>query len=321
MKVSVSSSPTLAELNARGLTSHSKRPASAPVGGELATHITPVYASVGDSCTMNDKSPTVGFVEKDATFDSLSASFKSLYNSLFTQSVGSHRNEDFPNPSLTLTPSSSTDSISLHNSSSPPQFASYSKPYDPQFTTLMDGLKDLADSNHWERLSPSQIQNLRESFHNGGHERFGMDPDSYAELSLSFSQFLTQLDGHLLPPATSSSGISGEFLSSPAHGHVPARLPPPSYSPYSCREHHNISPPITAIPTLGPSLVTQPHPYNTSFSAYLPPLHDHSPSLATTASTGGQPQHTEQIPSFKSAATDLFEDNDEDDDFDWSKFM
>ena len=140
-KVPMASSPTLTELNVRGLTtSQSKRPASAPsVGGDLAAHITPVYASVGDSCTMNDPSPMIGFVEKDASFDSLSTSFKSLYNSLFAQPVGNHRNDDFTNPPVvtSLTPSSSSDSISLQTTSSPPQFTSYGKSYDPQFTTLL----------------------------------------------------------------------------------------------------------------------------------------------------------------------------------------
>ena len=321
----MASSPTLNELNARGLTtSQSKRPASAPsLGGDLVPHITPVYGPVGDSCSMNDPSPMIGFVEKDATFDSLSASFKSLYNSLFAQSVGNHKNDEFSNPPVTsLTPSSSTDSISLQTSSSPPRFTSYGKSYDPQFTSLMDGLKDLAESNRWERLSTAQIQNLRDSFHSSGHERFGMDPDSYADLSLSFSQFLTQLDGHLLPPATTcSSSIPGDFLSSPVHGHVPGTMLPPSYTPYTCREVTTISPPVTAVPSIAPSVVAQPQPYNLSFSTYLPPLHDQSPSLATTAATGSQSSQAEQFLSFKSVATDLFEDNDDDDDFDWSKFM
>lgn len=323
-RISATSSPTLAELNARDLTSQSKRPASAPAR-DLGSHITPVYTPVGDSCTTNELSPRVGFVEGDATFDNLSASFKSLYNSLFGPPMASSsRDGNFSRPPITLSTSTSTDSLSLGMPSSPTCFEPFSKQYDPQFTSLMDGLKDIAESNHWDKLSPSQIQNLRDSFHEGGHERLGMDPDSFAELSLSFSQFLSQLDGHLLPPTTSSCGLPGDFLSSPVHTHIhTAQMPPPSYTPFSRRDlttHQNISPPITALPSMAPPVVTQPHHYTTTYSTYLPPLHDPSPSLATAAASSQSPP-SEHLPSFKSAATDLFDDNDDDDDFDWSKFM
>lgn len=286
-----------------------RRPVPVSVG-DLHVGTDSLYPVVDDCSTMSQPPPRTAFNDVgNASFDNLSSSFKSIYNSLFGQS------DDFQRSPLPLGMSTSPTTQAGLSSS-----VSYDphRHYDPQFTSLMDGIKELAESNSWDRLTPTQIQNLRESFNEGDHERFGMDSETYSQLSTSFSQFLSKLDDRFL---SSSCGLPTEFMS-PANVpvHV-SRMAPPLYSPYTRSELtcSNISPPATSLAARPhPVVVSQddPHRYDPPYSVYLPPLHDSPPVLVSAASG----THQEHVPHFKSAATDLFDDNDEDD-FDWSKFM
>ena len=150
-------------------------------------------------------------------------------------------------------------------------------------TSVMDGLRDLADSNQLDSLSPNTIQSLWDTVNEGDHTQLGMDPTSFAKWSDSFNQFLCQLNPQQqVPPVSSNYSVSLGGAGS-SHYHAPSHyqggvLPPP-YHP--------------SLRTIG--------------SVESPPiLYDHT--------------HKDPPP-FSSVATDLLNDTEDDDDFDWSKLV
>ncbi len=375
-------SPTLAELNtitdgprtkrAAYISPYSPSPPPPPISA--AYHYS---ASVSDSPSL---SPRMAFTEREG-FDDLSSSFRSLYKSIFSHQVPHGGSEYFADISgghgvvPNINNSSGGGDLGLSNStSSLPLGASASALFgslrNPQFMSLMDSFRDIADTNSWDKLDPAQIQGLMDSFKIGEHDKFGLDQELYAELHTSFNQFLSQLNNRFLTGSSNTSpqlseynqynhvishgggggggmGVGGHGLTPKYHAHHqldmvsplvtmhqasppsggsgygetnnnnnPAqqqqqnRTPSPSHTPHH-RHHH---PP-------GQQLVNLPAGSN-------PPAHinhqyggrggfvstNHTPPLTSvTPSTG-----THDTVAIRSAATDLFDD---DDDFDWSKLM
>ena len=81
----------------------------------------------------------------------------------------------------------------------------------PQFISLMDSFRDIAESNSWDKLDPSQIQCLMDSFKEGEHHKYGLDADTYADLHASFNKFLTQLNSKFLTDSSSSASRLSEY--------------------------------------------------------------------------------------------------------------
>lgn len=302
-----SGSPTLTELNSLIHLHSSKRP-SLPPTTLSPNHHSSYLTNVGDSSTTSIPSPQMAFGDKEAGFEDLSASFRSLYKSLFdsssfntpTQLTGPQHLSADPYYTANLPPTqpirlSSTIGYSTHigtttsrplasmaagGSTLPP---SLHPP--PPFTSLMDNLKNIAENNQWELLNPSQIQSLKESFKSGNHNTFGMDQDSFLEWSHSFNQFLTQLDSRIpfnTPPPPAAGPLPHSSFQLPPTDQLP---PPPPY----------------------PQHTSTANSYNTTGGASLTDIRS-SVSEATN----------HKVPVFKSVATDLLED---DDDFDWSKLV
>ena len=358
------SSPTLAELNSTHIPS-SKRVALSPPFSDhlpvttsiLHSHLT---SAVSDSFSSNHSSPRVAFAEKEG-FDDLSASFRSLYKSIFGHSV-SGGGDFVPAPSHPPPPSNS-HAIAVSSSelgSSLPLGASasllFSSGRNPQFTSLMDSFRDIAESNSWDKLDSSQIQCLMESFKEGEHHKYGLDPDMYADLHASFNKFLSQLNDRFLTSSSDSTPRLSEYNQHQLHGGGGAGggvmshasminhggMPPPHH-PHHHSHHtrgtyghpqthaqidsmlnlHQSSPP----PSNYHSVNRTPSPH----VAGMPVGASNSHAVVNSPYTGfvSPPGHNPSLGSLvgptnspgvpiQSAATDLF---DEEDDFDWSKLM
>ena len=304
-------SPTLAELNSsqqRG--SLGQSPSSLVLSDPRHMHFSTVADSIGHS------HPKMVFSEREPGFEDLSSSFKSIYKSLFGSFRGSS-SADYLNPSLSPPVSEIDGTAVTALADSSPSAASFDgKQYDPKFTSLMDSLRDIAESNTWNRLSPSKIETLKSSFQEGGHEKLGMDADSFAELSQSFNQFLSHLNEQGLPPPPPSVSHPGEFVM-PNHQLPLQRVllppPPPYQKPTPMTSSHVHQSHLPNPSSLTP-VVSSRGPIDPPYSSYLtPPFQNPAPTL----STASRVQSEQQI-LFQSVATDLLDDED---DFDWSKLM
>lgn len=271
-----SPSPTLTEL-----VSYSKRTSTYP----LPPPPPPLHSHV-PSTGQTDLSAPSQYPKGsgEGSFDDLNASFRSLYRSLFDSVGGTHGHFPMLSSSssngindgmgvVSTIPSTSYSSRSVSSCTS-------SLKLESSLTSVMDGLRDLADSNQLDSLSPNTIQSLWDTVNEGDHTQLGMDPTSFAKWSDSFNQFLCQLNPQNVPPASSNYSVGGTGSS---HYHTPSHyqggvLPPP-YHP-SLRTIGSIeSPPI---------------------------LYDHT--------------HKDPPP-FSSVATDLLNDTEDEDEFDWSKLV
>ena len=82
----------------------------------------------------------------------------------------------------------------------------------------MDSFRDIAETNSWDKLDPSQIQCLMDSFKEGEHHKYGLDPDTYADLHASFNKFLSQLNNRFLTSSSSSTPRLSEYNQHQLHG-------------------------------------------------------------------------------------------------------
>ena len=357
-------SPTLAELNTIAEGPRTKRANTTAT----STYISPYSPSpppissahlfsnsVSDSCS-SVLHPRMAFNEREG-YDELSSSFRSLYKSLFGQSVphgdyfsngmAGNRNHIAPNllgssPGNDLNLSNSCGSLSLGASAG----NLLNSVNNPQFTSLMGSFKDIAETNSWDKLDPAQIQGLVDSFKAGEHDKFGLDQDSYADLYASFNQFLSQLNNKFLtgssnlspqlseysqhsqpppPPVPSRGTLHGQILlggtieGNLAHTHkyhLHHTLDTVAPSPLLSMHHHGTSPPTNFHPnsnrTPSPNTGCSPHqPHPHQYRGYI------STGNATTFNSAAIPSGASDGLNLRSAATDLFDD----DDFDWSKLM
>lgn len=391
-------SPTLAELNTITDGPRTKRAAYISPYSPSPPPISAGYhysgASVSDSSSL---SPRMAFSEREG-FDDLSASFRSLYRSIFGQQPVHHSPNDYfadISSGHNVVPNINTSSgdIGLSNSSSSlPLGASasalFSSLRNPQFMSLMDSFRDIADSNSWDKLDPAQIQGLMDSFKMGEHDKFGLNQEMYAELHTSFNQFLSQLNNRFLTGSSNTSPQLSEYNqynhNSPVMSHgagmagvgrVDGRGLTPKY-----HAHHQldmVSPLVTMHQALPPSssavgggrgggvytggdaphqqknrTPSPPHQHQQHTSPTQRQHSNNPQGQLATLPTGANPSahinhqygggggggvfvstnhtslltsvspssgnHTETVPKIESAATDLFED---DDDFDWSRLM
>ena len=210
---------------------------------------------MSDSFSSNHSSPQVAFADKEG-FDDLSASFRSLYKSIFGQSVSGGNFIDPPplppnSHGLSLTSGELGSSLPLGASAS----MLFSSGRNPQFTALMDSFRDIAESQSWDKLDPSQIQCLMDSFKEGEHHKYGLDPDTYADLHASFNKFLSQLNNRFLTGSSGSTPRLSEYNQHPLHSHASATggrgvmshasminhggMPPPHHPGHHHHHHHH----------------------------------------------------------------------------------
>lgn len=336
-------SPTLAELNAVSDGPRTKR----------ATYLSPyspspppppISTSYHYSSSISDSSlnlhPRMAFVEN---VDDLSSSFRALYKSIFGQSIqtGDYFN-DTEHRVVSDGSSSSSVDLGLSNSSlslgasATALFNSLSL-RNPQFTSLMDSFRDIAESNSWDKLDPSQIQGLMDSFKIGDHDKFGLEPELYAELHTSFNHFLSQLNNKFLTGSAGCSShpseysqyqnhttshnmgeISGRGLLPKYHAHHQLDMVSPLVSSQQASPPSGFCPPQNSTPsphtspTQGGQVANPPPLISQPFGSFVTTSHT-SPPLSSVAPPTGQDGMA-----IRSAATELFDD---DDDFDWSKLM
>jgi hypothetical protein len=233
------------------------------------------------------------FANKELSSSHLSESFNNLYQSLFS-SIGHHQSflqSSFSKADLNLTDDKSIEQSYSHKDGYQLRAAA-SEPY---LKSLMDNLKGLAENNEWDKLSPLQIQSIRDTVNEEDHSELGIDQESYEKWSLSFNQFLSQLDDQIPHTTVCGSGFhDSHYLPLTVNASTMQHLPPP-YSQSAISRH------ITSPVKLSSML---------RGTSYLNHHHLSEPSSSLNM----------DFPPFKSVATDLFEDNDEDD-FDWSKLV
>ena len=279
----------------------------------------------------------LAFAERD-NYDDLSSSFRSLYKSIFGHSVqsGGYFNELPPtSQGMVSDVSTSSGDLGLSNTSLPlgaSANALFSSVRNPQFTSLMDSFRDIADTNSWDKLDPAQIQGLMDSFKSGEHDKFGLEPELYAELHTSFNHFLSQLNNRFLTgssnttpqlseynhhhhPGVVNSGHMSKYIShhqlemvSPLVHHQASPPPPAYHANRTPSPHSHTTPPQGQLP----SMPVGSNPVGHQYGVY--PNTNHTPPLASVT----PPTGTQAGVAIRSAATDLFDD---DDDFDWSRLM
>jgi len=211
----------------------------------------------------------------------------------------------------------------------------------------MDSFRDIAETNSWDKLDPAQIQGLMDSFKSGERDKFGLEPDVYAELHTSFNHFLSQLNNRFLTGTSNSNLRLGEYnqynrnsvLSHSDHNMgvvADCGLVAPKYithhqldvvSPLVSINHQASPPPGYHHPNRTPSPRTHTSPtqglVNISVGSNPPHVNHQFGGFVSTSHTPpltsiSPPNEAQEGVAIRSAATDLFDD---DDDFDWSKLM
>jgi len=282
------------------------------VKSEVQRHTaTTTATAVTDSSLLDHSPPKVAFAERDG-FDDLSASFRSLYKSLFGYSVGKG---DFVGPD-SLLDDNTPDQLTLSNSSIPlgtsaSNFNTYGSKM-PKFTSLMESMRGLAESNRWDQLNQSQIQELVDCFRIGEEsDHFGLDTSVWAGLSSSFNNFLSRVS-HKLPP-TSGNAYCYRKMHYGANtvGHSPtSSFHSINSSGYSNCSNHSVSPQQPSMMGMSPNSLP-PYSLPPQTSEALPVL-----SFDPSPPSPLPPLH------MRSAASDFVNtDPDDDDDFDWSKLL
>ena len=339
-------SPTLAELNAVTDGPRTKRAAylspysPSPPPPPISTSYHHFSSSISDSSI--NLHPRMAFAEQGEGVDDLSASFRNLYKSIFGHSIqsGNYFNDIGQGVPPDMNSSSSGD-LGISNSSLPlgasatALFSSLSL-RNPQFTSLMDSFREIAESNTWDKLDPSQIQGLMDSFKIGDHDKFGLEPEVYAELHTSFNHVLSQLNNRFLTGSSGSSPqlseynqyhnhssgsvmshMGGRGLLTKYHAHHQLDMVSPLVSSQQASPPSGgFCPPQnrTPSPHTSPTQVTNQPPLphiSQQFGGFV--TSHTSPSMTSVSPPTGQ----DGMP-IRSAATELFDD---DDDFDWSKLM
>lgn len=345
-------SPTLAELNTDP--PRAKRPAFSasysPPPHTLSSNL-PYSTAVSDTSSSSQPPPRIAFAEKD-DLNELSSSFRSLYKSIFGQplSGGEYINADIL-PDLPVSSSHelecSDDSSSIPLGASASMLLNPPKCNHPQFLSLMDSFRDIADSKSWDKLDPAHVQGLLESFKAGQNDKFGLDPATYADVHASFNQFLSQLNNRFLTGSSSGMPRLSEYdqlNEGGIHQHT-SHLLGHHNNKYGSHQQYQIDTGmVSPIPMIGMNHTSPPtnryHPGDRTPSphhmhlinpGHLQPLggvgHSHLNSQygQYTSHTGHTPTlnslaqgtHSNNA-GIKSTVSDLFDD---DDDFDWSKLM
>ena len=104
--------------------------------------------------------------------------------------------------------------------------ALFSSLRNPQFMSLMDSFRDIAETNSWDKLDPAQIQGLMDSFKIGDHDKFGLEPEMYEEIHTSFNHFLSQLNNRFLTGSSASSPQLSEYSRYGNHSNAAVVAPP-----------------------------------------------------------------------------------------------
>jgi hypothetical protein len=282
----------------------------------------------------------MAFAERGEGIDDLDASFRNLYKSIFGQSLqsGDYFNDISHGVVPDMNGSSSSD-LGLSNSSLPlgasatALFSSLSL-RNPQFTSLMGSFREIADSNTWDKLDPSQIQGLMDSFKVGDHDKFGLEPEVYAELHTSFNHFLSQLNNRFLTGSSGSSPQLSEYnqyhnhSSGPVMSHTLGGASGHNLLPkYHTHHQLDIVSPLVSSQQASPprfcppqNRTPSPHTSPTQIANHPPPPHINQQfgGFVTSHTSPPVAPPTAQGMAIRSAATELFDD---DDDFDWSKLM
>lgn len=339
-------SPTLTQINSHSSKRVKWESYSYHLTGPSSEHPHSVFSDEHTSPAMAQFSNA--FEQGGGGGDHLSASFKSLYKSIFGHSVCSGEYLiPPPLPPSTVTELSSSDSsfplgasaLSILGALNP------ASNYNPHFYTLMDSFRDIAETNSWDKLEPSQVQGLMASFRAAERDQFGLDTEAYSRVASSFEHFFQELNSRFISGNKGNHMSDREYQSNmPSNGgtcnaaqHLVDALPP-SYAqqpdtmpmfPLSSASppSSNYTPPQGTPPdhmthidghmTSDPAH-TQLLSQRTNPAHFSPPFPGQNPPLGSMA----MQQLCADVPS-KSAATtttDLF-GNDDKDDFDWSKLM
>ena len=285
----------------------------------------------------------MAFTEREG-FDDLGSSFRSLYKSIFGHSLqpGEYFN-DIDEHGIIPDNSNSSNDLGLSNSSLPLGASAstmFSSIHNPQFTSLMESFRDIAETNNWDKLDPAQIQGLMDSFKAGERDKFGLEPELYAEIHTSFNHFLSQLNNRFLTGSSNITprlseyehhhntaivshgghlmgGVNGHNLMSKYHPHHQLDIASPLLSMHqapttTCNYQNRTPSPNSHTSLQGQSSLSvgsNPSQINQQYGTF-----SHIPSL----NSGVPLSETQGGVAIRSAATDLFDD---DDDFDWSKLM
>ena len=210
--------PTLTQVNTNGSSSRSsKRPKRDPPHSH--SHSYSVSYSYHQSSSSDEDYSHSGFIQRPSTMeqhpsrtfdhegcnysgddgeDQLSSSFRSLYKSIFGHSVcsGEYLNPP-PLPPSSLTELGSSDSSIPLGASALSLLDATGITYGHQFSMLMDSFRDIAETNGWDKLQPTQVQGLVMSFRAAERDQFGLDAESFSRVSSSFEQFFQQLNSRV----------------------------------------------------------------------------------------------------------------------------
>lgn len=286
----------------------------------------------------HNRKPT-SFMET-AVFDDLSASFKSLYKSVFEAnqvsnaalrpegSFSSSGQSPFgPMPSAISHGQVTFEAqYPLHQMQPPPPL--HIQQQQPTFLqqemlSFLDSFNGAAESGNWDNVDVIQFHRMMDSLKTEGGQ-LGLDHSQYSDLQMSFNQFFSQQG--LLCSSANSSMSNGLGNSSVSLHATPSTVTPPLLSYHTPPTHHQSpSPSRSRSPIIPHSPQIQPNVAGHSYSQQVPgvPLHHllspHSTASVSSNSVGSD--HDGRVPiRFHSEASDLLDDDDEDT-FDWSSIL
>ena len=306
------------------------------------------YVPVTSSPLVVESSPTLqssmqqnrktSFMET-AVFDDLSASFKALYKSVFETNQAAKPEGSFSPPvgPFGTIPAMPHDQGKYESPyPSPPMQASpnahahhHQHPHHPhhhreqqqsaflqqEMLSFLDSFSGAAESGNWDGVDMLQFQRMMDNLRAEGGQ-LGLDQSQYSDLQMSFNQFFAQQG--LLQSSQNSTVSNG--LASSSHSLQATPSPAASYLGYQASPHHH-SPSPSRSPIMSRSPQIQPNISGHSYSQQVPgvPLHHLiSPSVSSNNSVS-----SDQPPPirFHSEASDLLDDDDEEDTFDWSSIL
>ncbi|XP_038061512.1 forkhead box protein J2-like isoform X2 [Patiria miniata] len=247
--------------------------------------------------------------ESNPNIEDLSASFRSLYKSVFESSMNGPLSQFHQVDSATASPQQSL--VGSPNGSQLQQSQQYLGNLSLNSSNLdwlqnLDLLKESVRTANWNDVDVSQFQGLMESMKQADLKNWSLAPEQFADLASSLSQFFQQtgLLSQSLGGLSASSAATGSGFNSSQHS---------NYSNSTTGGHSSImgSPNLLSPDNSATSLGLSPHGLSPHHQLSVSPRHQ----------TTMQPPRTHQVPTVHVQAVPSYTAEEEEDTFDWDSIV
>ncbi|XP_071805147.1 forkhead box protein J3-like [Asterias amurensis] len=246
--------------------------------------------------------------ESNPNIEDLSASFRSLYKSVFENSMNGPLSQFHQVDSASVSPQQSL--VGSPNGNPLQQSQQYLGQSALNSSNLdwlqnLDLLKESVRMTNWSDVDVSQFQGLMESMKQADSKNWSLEPAQFADLAASLNQFFQQTG--LLSNSTNLLGLSlGGTSATSASG-----------SGFNSSQHSNYSNSTTGHSSImgSPNLLS---PNSSSASLGLSP---HHMSVSPRHHTTMQPPRQHQVPTVHVQTVPSFPNDDVEDTFDWDSIV